>query len=139
MAAPAQFDLLSLTAEIVSAHVANNAVRADDLPRLIHDVHRALAGIGNGEGATATRPAVPVKKSVTPDYVICLEEGKKQKMLKRHLKDRLRVRLDPEQIPAERWHYCRPTTPWSPPTMLRLVRDWPRKSAWAPRGSRPAV
>ena len=93
-------DLLSLTAEIVSAHVANNTTRADDLPRLIHDVHRALVSIGSDTAQPGGTPAVPVKKSITPDYVICLEDGKKLKMLKRHLKTA--YNLTPEQY-RERW------------------------------------
>jgi predicted transcriptional regulator len=92
-------DLLALTAEIVSAHVANNAVRAGDLPQLIHDVHQALAEIG-GDRTPAGSPAVPIKKSVMPDYIVCLEDGKKLKMLKRHLKTA--YNLTPEQY-RERW------------------------------------
>lgn len=97
--APNTPDLLALTAEIVSAHVANNAVRSGDLPQLIHDVHRALAEIGGGE-TPAGHPAVPIKKSVMPDYIVCLEDGKKLKMLKRHLKTA--YGLTPEQY-RERW------------------------------------
>jgi predicted transcriptional regulator len=97
--APKMPDLLALTAEIVSAHVANNAVRSGDLPQLIHDVHQALADIG-GDKAPAGNPAVPVKKSVMPDYIVCLEDGKKLKMLKRHIKTA--YGLTPEQY-RERW------------------------------------
>ena len=92
-------DLLALTAEIVSAHVANNAVRPVDLPQLIHDVHRALADLG-GSTAPVGRPAVPIKQSVLPDYIVCLEDGKKLKMLRRHLKTA--YGLSPEQY-RERW------------------------------------
>lgn len=99
MADPSTPDLLALTAEIVSAHVTNNAVRAADLPQLIHDVHRALADLGGA--APAGRPAVPVKQSVLPDYIVCLEDGKKLKMLRRHLKTA--YGLTPEQY-RERWH-----------------------------------
>jgi predicted transcriptional regulator len=79
-------DLLSLTAQIVSAHVANNAVQASALPELINHVYQVLTSVGSAPVAAAKpEPAVPVKKSVFPDYLICLEDGKKLKMLKRHL------------------------------------------------------
>ncbi len=80
-------DLLAFTTEIVSSHVANNATTAAELPKLIQDVYRALANV-NVEQSEPERlqPAVPVKKSVFPDYIVCLEDGKKLKMLKRHLK-----------------------------------------------------
>ena len=79
--------LITLTADIVSAHVSNNSVAVSDLPLLIGNVHGALAGLGGGSAAPAARPepAVSVRSSVKPDYVVCLEDGKKLKMLKRHL------------------------------------------------------
>ncbi|MCC6716542.1 MAG: MucR family transcriptional regulator, partial [Acetobacteraceae bacterium] len=79
-------DVLALTAQIVSAHVAKNAVAPDALPALIQDVYRTLAAVGR-EPASADKPvpAVPVKKSVFDDHIVCLEDGKKLKMLKRHL------------------------------------------------------
>ena len=81
-----QADLLSLTAQIVSAHVANNAVQANALPELINHVYQALTSVGSAPVQSAKpEPAVPVKKSVFADYLICLEDGKKLKMLKRHL------------------------------------------------------
>ena len=80
-------DLLALTTEIVSAHVANNSVALADLPQLIQEVYRTLTTLGTTPVAQERpQPAVPVKKSVTPDYLICLEDGKKLKMLKRHIK-----------------------------------------------------
>ena len=79
--------VLGLTAKIVSAHVAKNQLGADALPALIQSVYRSLATAGEVEvKPEAQAPAVPVKKSVFPDYIICLEDGKKLKMLKRHLK-----------------------------------------------------
>jgi len=78
--------LLALTARIVEAHVKNNEVEVAELARLIADVYRAVAG--HGAAADASRPptpAVPVAESITPQYLICLENGKKLKMLKRHL------------------------------------------------------
>ena len=81
-------DLLSLTSNIVAAHVKNNAIAPADLPHLIGQVYRALSNVTSEPTEVAERPqpAVPVKKSITPDYIICLEDGKKLKMLKRHLK-----------------------------------------------------
>ena len=83
----AALDILALTAQIVSAHVKANSVSADLLPDLIRDVHRAVSGLGVAPAPAPERPqpAVPVKKSVFPDYIVCLEDGKKLKMLKRHL------------------------------------------------------
>ena len=94
-------NMLGLTAQIVSAHVSNNSVPPDALPSLINDVYRTLSGVGK-EPAQPDRPqpAVPVKKSVFPDHIICLEDGKKLKMLKRHLKTAYNT--TPEQY-RERW------------------------------------
>lgn len=95
-------DLLGLTSEIVAAHVSNNTVALSDLPGLIEQVYRTLATIGGAEAGGADRPtpAVPVKKSITPDYIVCLEDGKKLKMLKRHLKTA--YNMTPEEY-RERW------------------------------------
>ena len=80
-------DLLQLTSEIVSAHVSNNPVSSTDLPQLIETVYTTLSGLkaGKPEPEPEQKPAVPIKKSVTDDYIVCLEDGKKLKMLKRHL------------------------------------------------------
>ena len=84
---PANQNVLGLTAQIVSAHVSNNSVSPDALPSLIQEVYRTLAGVGKEPmSAERPQPAVPVKKSVFPDHIVCLEDGKKLKMLKRHLK-----------------------------------------------------
>ncbi|MES2002130.1 MAG: MucR family transcriptional regulator [Pseudomonadota bacterium] len=79
--------LLTLTADIVAAHVSNNSVAVNDLPTLIQNVHMALAGIAGAGSAPEVKlePAVSVRASIKPDYIICLEDGKKLKMLKRHL------------------------------------------------------
>ncbi len=94
-------DLLGLTAKIVAAHVSNNTVALGDIPGLIHQVHQALRGAG-ALAAVPSRPqpAVPVKRSILADYIVCLEDGKKLKMLKRHLKTA--YNLTPEQY-RERW------------------------------------
>lgn len=81
-------ELIVLTADIVSAHVSNNSVAVSDVPNLIALVHGALAGLDNAQsGATdePLMPAVSIRSSVKPDYIVCLEDGKKLKMLKRHL------------------------------------------------------
>ena len=95
-------DLLALTTEIVAAHVSNNTVAVGDLPQLINQVYNSLANIGDVPTAPAERPqpAVPIKKSVHPDFIICLEDGKKLKMLKRHLKTA--YNMSPEAY-RERW------------------------------------
>ena len=99
---PLNGDILSLTAQIVSAHVSHNSVPANAVPSLIQEVYRTLTSIERGPAPVAERPepAVPVKKSITPDYIICLEDGKKLKMLKRHLKTSFN--LTPDQY-RERW------------------------------------
>jgi len=95
-------DLLALTTEIVAAHVSNNTVAVGDLPQLINQVYSSLANIGTVPAVPAARPqpAVSVKKSVQPDYIVCLEDGKKLKMLKRHLKTA--YNMTPEAY-RERW------------------------------------
>lgn len=94
-------DVLGLTAQIVSAHVSNNAIGAEALPSLIQDVYRTLAGVGKEQVLPdKQQPAVPIKKSVFADYIVCLEDGKKLKMLKRHLKTS--YNMSPEQY-REKW------------------------------------
>ncbi|WP_336960005.1 MucR family transcriptional regulator [Sphingobium aquiterrae] len=79
--------LITLTSDIVAAHVSNNSVAVTDLPILIQNVHSALAGLSNPKVAPEVKPepAVSVRSSIKPDYIVCLEDGKKLKMLKRHL------------------------------------------------------
>jgi predicted transcriptional regulator len=99
----ASSNYIELAADIVSAYVSNNSVPSSDLASLIGDVHMALVRVGGGAveaPAEAPKPAVPVKKSVTPDYIICLEDGKKFKSLKRHL--RTQYSMTPEQY-REKW------------------------------------
>ena len=95
-------DLLELTTEIVSAHVANNSVAVQDIPDLIRQVYGTLTSIDQAPSGQPDRPqaAVPVKRSITPDHIICLEDGRKLKMLKRHLKTS--YNLTPEEY-RERW------------------------------------
>lgn len=79
--------LVTLTADIVAAHVSNNSVAVSDLPVLISNVHGALAGLGGAPVAVEEKqvPAVSVRSSIKPDYIVCLEDGKRLKMLRRHL------------------------------------------------------
>ena len=95
-------DLLALTTEIVAAHVSNNTVTVADLPTLISQVYQSLSTIGTGPAPVVERPqpAVSIKKSIHPDYIVCLEDGKKLKMLKRHLKTA--YNMSPEGY-RERW------------------------------------
>ena len=95
-------NLLRLATDIVAAYVSNNPVPVGELPSMIKSVHAtlgSLAGMGGGDIATSQKPAVPLKKSITPEYLICLEDGKKLKMLKRYL--RSRYALTPDQYRAK--------------------------------------
>ena len=94
-------NVLSLTAQIVAAHVSHNSVATEGLATLIQDVYRALATVGQEPTVPEKpQPAVPIRKSVFPDYIICLEDGKSLKMLKRHLKTA--YGMTPDQY-RERW------------------------------------
>ena len=95
-------ELLALTTDIVTAHVANNTVALEDLPGLIENVFGTLNRLYSDPGVTgaAPKPAVPVKKSITPEFIICLEDGKKLKMLKRHL--RSQYDMSPQEY-RDRW------------------------------------
>ena len=98
----ADSDLIDLSTDIVCAYVSRNALSTGDLPKLISDVHNALRALQSGgiaEPAEELRPAVPVKKSISADYLVCLEDGKKFKSLKRHL--RTHYNLSPEEYRAK--------------------------------------
>jgi len=98
-----EHDLIELSTEIVAAYVSHNSVSPTDLPKLIADVHGALQSLHTNEVIVPSeelKPAVPVRKSVAPDYIICLEDGKKFKSLKRHL--RTHYNLSPEEY-REKW------------------------------------
>lgn len=96
-----QETLITLTADIVAAHVSNNSVAVSDLPVLIANVHGALAGLGGTAPVPEVKqePAVSVRSSIKPDYIVCLEDGKKLKMLKRHLMTH--YQMTPEQYRAK--------------------------------------
>ena len=96
-------DLIGMASDIVSAYVANNSVPSSDIPDLIRRVFATLEEVANGKPnriLVAAEPAVPIRKSVTDDYIICLEDGKKFKSLKRHL--RSRYNMSPEEY-REKW------------------------------------
>lgn len=98
-----EHDLVELSTDIVSAYVSHNSVNVSDLPKLIADVHGALRALKANEVQAPVeelKPAVPIRKSVSPDYIICLEDGKKFKSLKRHL--RTHYNLTPEEY-REKW------------------------------------
>jgi predicted transcriptional regulator len=93
--------MLKQVTEIVTAYLSKNVLPPDEVPALIRSVHATLGGIAGVEtpAATASEPAVPIKKSVKADYIICLEDGKKLKMLKRYL--RARYDMSPDQYRAK--------------------------------------
>jgi predicted transcriptional regulator len=95
---------IELTADIVSAYVSNNSVAAGDIPNLIGQIHSALLRVSAGQSdlqPEPLKPAVSLKKSITPDYLVCLEDGKKFKSLKRHL--RTQYNMTPEQY-RDKWN-----------------------------------
>ena len=95
-------DLLKFASEIVAAYVSNNPIPVSEIPAMIKSVHATLGGLAGGvttETPTALKPAVAIKKSVTPEFIICLEDGKELKMLKRYL--RSRYNLTPEEYRAK--------------------------------------
>ncbi|HEU0161836.1 MAG TPA: MucR family transcriptional regulator [Rhizomicrobium sp.] len=100
-------EILKLVTEIVAAYVSKNPVPASELPTIIRDVHATLGGFAGaaqpapGKGSLPRAPAVPIRKSVQPDHIVCLEDGKKLKMLKRYL--RARYKMSPEEYRA-RWN-----------------------------------
>ncbi len=95
-------ELLMLTSDVVSSYVSNNSVSPDEIPKIIDQVFKALTNAGSDNAIAGDRPqpAVPINRSITPDFLICLEDGKKLKMLKRHLKTA--YGMSPEEY-RERW------------------------------------
>ena len=93
-------ELLKHTTRIVAAHVANNPTAAAELPSVIATVHQALAALGPEEAAPRPEPAVSIKQSVKPEYIVCLDDGKKLKMLKRHL--RTAYNMSPDEY-RQKW------------------------------------
>jgi predicted transcriptional regulator len=100
---PGSSHFIELTADIVSAYVSNNTVPAGDIPALINQIHSALMQVSTGRSDSPNeplKPAIPVKRSINPDYIVCLEDGKKFKSLKRHL--RTQYNMTPEQY-RDKW------------------------------------
>ncbi len=96
-----KMELLALTTDIVTSHLSRNAVEASEISSLIRDVYSTLANVGTSEPVNdRPQPAISVRKSIQPDYIICLEDGKKLKMLKRHLKTA--YNMSPEEY-RQRW------------------------------------
>ncbi|HEY4076712.1 MAG TPA: MucR family transcriptional regulator [Rhizomicrobium sp.] len=133
-------DILKLVTEIVAAYVSKNPVDAKELPSIIRNVHATLGGFANGAatgngGGTAPRPpAVSIKKSITPDYIVCLEDGKKLKMLKRYL--RSRYKLSPDEYRA-RWNLP-PDYPMVAPNYAQRRSDFAKKIGLGKSDSRKA-
>ncbi|NQV55980.1 MAG: MucR family transcriptional regulator [Rhodospirillales bacterium] len=98
---PSSKDLLEWTTMIVSSHVGKTPSSTDDVSSLIKTVHKALSGLSSGAEPNLPEPAVPVRRSVTPDYIVCLEDGRKLKMLKRHLSTA--YSMTPDEY-RERWN-----------------------------------
>ena len=97
-----KIDMIEMTAEIVAAYVEKNTISMTDLPALIQNVHKALVSVASGGDAVEAapkEPAVPVRRSITPDHLVCLEDGRKFKSLKRHL--RTKYNLSPEDYRAK--------------------------------------
>lgn len=121
--------LIGMTTEIVAAYVGSNDIEAVDVPRLIRDVYSALDGAAHGVGAADAgppKPAISVKKSINPDYIICLEDGLKFKSLKRHLSTK--YEMSPEEY-RQKWGLP-PIIQWWRRTTQRRVLHWPRRWAW---------
>lgn len=126
---------LEITGKIVSAYVSNNSVPLSDLPAIIKNVHNVLAGLGSSgvETGSNLKPAVPVRKSITPDYVICLEDGKKLKMLKRYL--RSNYNLSPDDY-RTKWGLPR-DYPMVAPNYAAQRSEFAKKIGLGTTGSKP--
>jgi predicted transcriptional regulator len=125
-------DILKMVTEIVSAYVSKNPVPASELPGIIRNVHATLGGIGGDERALPHAPAVPVKKSVQDDYIVCLEDGKKLKMLKRYL--RARYKMSPDEY-RKRWNLP-PDYPMVAPNYAQRRSDFAKKIGLGKGGER---
>ncbi len=129
--------LITLTADIVSAHVSNNSVAVNDLPTLIANVHNALSGLGGGakeEAPARPEPKVSIRSSVKPDYIVCLEDGKKLKMLKRYLKTT--YDMTPDQY-RQRWGLSA-DYPMTAPNYTEQRRSLAKKIGLGTKRKRPA-
>lgn len=130
-------EIIEMTADIVAAYVGANSVQAADLPQLIASVHQALVGVSTGAAPVDTsprEPAVPIKKSIAPDYLICLEDGRKFKSLKRHL--RTKYSMSPEDYRA-RWGLPK-DYPMVAPNYARARSDLAKQMGLGQGGRRPS-
>jgi len=118
-------DITDMTATIVASYLSKNVVDADKIPNIIHSVHQSLLKITNSGQDKKPRPepAVPISKSITPDYVICLEDGKKLKMLKRYL--RSRYNMTPDEY-RSRWNLPH-DYPMVAPNYTKLRSDYAKE------------
>lgn len=129
--------LLEMTADIVSAYVGNNTVAANDLPSLISNIHSALSQVSTGAVEAVPEPkepAVPVRKSISPDYLICLEDGRKFKSLKRHL--RTKYDMSPEEYRAK-WNLPK-DYPMVAPNYAKARSDLAKQMGLGQGGRKPA-
>lgn len=130
--------LIEMTADIVSAYVGNNSVSTTELPNLIAGVHRALSGVSapveTPVEAAPKEPAVPVKKSVNPDFIVCLEDGRKFKSLKRHL--RTKYDMSPEDYRAK-WGLAK-DYPMVAPNYAKARSDLAKSMGLGQGGRKPA-
>ncbi len=121
---PSSGEVLRMTADVVVAYVGNNPLATNDLPRVINAIHASLADLNrDGAGAKPPKPAVPIRRSVTPEFIICLEDGKKLKMLKRHL--RTSYNLTPNEYRA-RWQLG-PDYPMVAPNYAKRRSEFAKK------------
>ncbi len=131
-----QSELIEVTASLVAAYVGGNSIAAADVPALIRSVHKALASVGGASeiAAEAKEPAVSIRRSITPDYLICLEDGRKFKSLKRHL--RTKYDLSPEQYRA-RWDLPK-DYPMVAPNYAQARSDLAKQMGLGQGGRKPA-
>jgi predicted transcriptional regulator len=130
-------EVIEMTADIVSAYVGNNSVAAADLPGLIQSVHRALSSVSSGaEAAEAApkEPAVPIRRSITPDYLVCLEDGRKFKSLKRHL--RTKYNMSPEEY-RSKWGLAK-DYPMVAPSYAKARSELAKQMGLGQGGRKPA-
>ncbi|WP_269713987.1 MucR family transcriptional regulator [Caulobacter sp. NIBR2454] len=130
-------EIIEMTADIVSAYVGNNSVSASDLPALIQSIHRAIAEIATGAEPVEVapkEPAVPLKRSITPDHLVCLEDGRKFKSLKRHL--RTKYNMSPEEYRAK-WNLPK-DYPMVAPNYAKARSDLAKQMGLGQGGRKPA-
>ncbi len=127
-------DMLKMTANVVSAYVGNNTVPATQIPDVIKTVFGSLTSLGRaGRGRDLPKPAIPIKRSVTPDYIVCLEDGRKLKMLKRHLRTTYKMSIDEYR---QKWGLP-PDYPMVAPNYTRQRSAFAKRIGLGRRSGRP--